>query len=320
MSAILGGGEHRYRVVENWAKLPEGWEFKDVAAVAVDSKDRVYCFNRGEHPMIVFDREGNFLKSWGEGRYPRAHGIHIDENDILYLTDDGGHFVRKCDTEGKVLLEIGVPGKPQPYMSGKPFHRCTHTALSPKGDIYVSDGYGNARVHKYSPDGKLLLSWGEPGTDPGQFNIAHNIVTDAEGWVYVADRENHRVQVFDGNGRYETQWNNMSRPCGLYCCKGKKAQFLIGELGPGMPVNRNMPNIGPRLSIVDGKGKTLMRLGGEAGPGLEPGKFIAPHGLAMDSRGDIYVGEVSYTEFPKAFPDTPIAFRMRSLQKLEKIN
>ena len=254
------------------------------------------------------------------GSYPRAHGLHIDANDILYLTDDLGHMVRKCTTDGKVLLELGVPGKPTPYMSGQPFHRCTHTALSPKGEIYVSDGYGNSRVHKYSPDGKLLLSWGSPGTDPGQFNIPHNIATDAEGWVYVADRENHRVQVFDGNGRYETQWVNMSRPCGLYCCRGAQITFIIGELGPGMPVNRNMPNIGPRLTITDGKGKTLARLGGEAGPGLETGKFVAPHGLAVDSRGDIYVGEVSYTEYPRLFPDSKIPWRMRSLQKLEKIN
>ena len=193
MTTILGTGEHRYRVVEDWAKLPKGWEFKDVAAVGVDSKDRVYCFNRGEHPMMVFDREGNFLRSWGEGTFPRAHGLFIDAEDNLYCTDDGGHFVRKCTPEGKVLLEIGVPGQPSPYMSGLPFHRCTHTALSPKGEIYVSDGYGNARVHKYSPDGKLLFSWGEPGTGAGQFNIAHNIATDAEGWVYVADRENQRV-------------------------------------------------------------------------------------------------------------------------------
>jgi DNA-binding beta-propeller fold protein YncE len=324
MAVILGSGEHRYRVLERWAKLPEGWEFKDVAAVAVDSKDRVYCFNRGDHPMIVFDREGNFLRSWGEGSFPRAHGIHIDAEDNLYLTDDGGHFVRKCSTDGRVLLELGVPGKPAPYMGGRPFHRCTHTSLSPKGEIYVSDGYGNARVHKYSPDGKLLLSWGEPGTDPGQFNIPHNIATDDEGWVYVADRENHRVQVFDGDGRYETQWVNMHRPCALYCCRAHSARdqprFVIGELGPGMAVNRNVPNIGPRLSIVDAKGALIARLGGESGPGLEPGRFIAPHGLAVDSRGDIYVGEVSYTEFPRAFPDTPVAFRMRSLQKLEKIH
>ena len=167
--------------------------------------------------MMVFDRDGKFLRSWGEGQYPRAHGVHMGPDDSIYLTDDGGHFVRKCRLEdGKVLLELGVPGKPAPYMSGEPFHRCTHTALAPNGDIYVSDGYGNARVHRYSPDGKLLMSWGEPGTDPGQFNIVHNICTDADGWVYVADRENHRIQVFDGNGKYEAQWNNLHRPCGLY--------------------------------------------------------------------------------------------------------
>jgi hypothetical protein len=323
MSVILGSGAYRYRVIENWAKLPEGWQFMDVAAVAVDSKDRVYCFNRGEHPMIVFDREGKFLKSWGEGQYPRAHGLHIDENDILYLTDDLGHMVRKCTTEGKVLLELGVPGEPSPYMSGEPFHRCTHTALSPKGEIYVSDGYGNARVHKYTPEGKRILSWGEPGTDPGQFNIVHNIVTDADGWVYVADRENHRVQVFDGNGKYETQWVNMHRPCGLYCCQAKARadlRFFIGELGPSVRANRGHPNVGPRLSIYDAKGKLIARLGGEQGPGLEPGKFIAPHGLAVDSRGDIYVGEVSYTDWPSSFPDAPIPKGLRSLQKLEKIN
>src|SRR5262249_52404420 len=129
-------------------------------------------------------------------------------DDTIWLTDDGDHTVRQCTLEGKVLLTLGISGKPAPFMSGEPFHRCTHTAMSPQGDIYVSDGYGNSRVHKYAPNGKLLLSWGGPGTDPGEFNIAHNISCDADGWVYVADRENHRVQVFDGNGKYETQWNN----------------------------------------------------------------------------------------------------------------
>ena len=194
MAIIVGNGDYKYRIVEDWAKVPDGWSFKEVGAVGVDAKDNVYAFNRGEHPVMVFDRDGNFLRSWGEGQYPRAHGVHMGPDDSIYLTDDGGHFVRKCSLDGKVLLEIGVPGKPAPYMSGEPFHRCTHTALSPKGEIYVSDGYGNAKVHKYSPDGKLLMSWGEPGTGEGEFNIVHNICTDAEGWVYVADRENHRVQ------------------------------------------------------------------------------------------------------------------------------
>src|SRR5947208_4702093 len=320
MAIIVGSGDYQYRIIEDWAKLPDGWSFKEVAAVGVDKNDNVYAFGRGEHPMMVFDRHGNFLRSWGEGQYPRAHGVHMGPDESIYLTDDGGHFVRKCRIEdGKVLLELGVPGKPTEYMSGEPFHRCTHTALSPKGEIYVSDGYGNARVHKYSPDGKLLMSWGEPGTDPGQFNIVHNICTDADGWVYVADRENHRVQVFDGNGKYEAQWNNLHRPCALYCCGGQVPNFIIGELGPGMPVNRMVPNLGPRLTIVDAKGKRIARLGGEHGPGLEPGRFLAPHGLALDSEGAIYLGEVGVTNWKTSFPDTPMPKMVRCLQQLERV-
>jgi DNA-binding beta-propeller fold protein YncE len=183
----------------------------------------------------------------------------------------------------------------------------------------VSDGYGNACVHKFTPDGRLIKTWGEPGTDPGQFNIVHNIATDADGFVYVADRENHRVQVFDGNGKYETQWNDLHRPCALYCCGGKQPNFVIGELGPGMAVNRKVPNLGPRLTIVDAKGKRIARLGGENGPGLEVGKFLAPHGIALDSTGDIYVGEVGVTDWKTSFPDTPMPAIVRCLQKLEKI-
>ena len=276
--ATVGSGDYVYEPVVDWAKLPPGWSFKEIGSVGVDKNDNVYVFNRGEHPMIVFDRDGNFLRSWGEGVFPRAHGVFMAPDDTIWLTDDGDHTVRQCTLEGKVLLTLGIPGKPAPYMSGEPFHRCTHTAMSPQGDIYVSDGYGNSRVHKYSPNGRLLLSWGAPGTDPGEFNIAHNITCDADGWVYVADRENHRVQVFDGNGKYETQWNNLHRPCGLFMPPGKCPICYIGELGPVQPVNRNVPNLGPRVTIVDHTGKRIARLGG-LGPGIGPDQFMAPHGL-----------------------------------------
>src|SRR5499425_1244769 len=316
MTITVGTGEYRYRIIEDWAKLPDGWSFKEVGAVGVDGDDNVYVFNRGEHPMMVFDRDGNFLRSWGEGQYPRAHGVHMGPDDSIYLTDDGGHFVRKCSLDGKVLLELGVPGKPAEYMSGEPFHRCTHTALSPKGEIYVSDGYGNAKVHKYSPDGKLLMSWGGPGTNPGEFNIVHNICTDAEGWVYVADRENHRIQVFDGNGKYETQWNNLHRPCALYMDTTRQDPICyVGELGPGMSVNKESPNLGNRVDIYDKKGKRLARLG-DVFAGEKPGQFIAPHGLALDSRGDIYVGEVSWTIMGQRLQPQR---ELRSLQKLRKL-
>ena len=244
MGTILGSGEFRYEVQDGWAQLPDGMNFKEVAAVGVDKADNVYCFTRGEHPMIVLDKDGRFLRTWGEGVFARAHGVTMGQDDTIFCTDDGDHTVRKCTLDGKVLMTLGVPGKAAAFQEGDPFNRCTHVAFSPQGDIYVSDGYGNSRVHKYSPDGKLLFSWGEPGTDPGQFNLVHNICTDRDGWVYVADRENHRIQVFDGKGRFETQWcDNLHRPCALYMenmDNGANPVCYIGELGPGTSQNSRL--------------------------------------------------------------------------------
>ncbi len=318
MTVTVGTGDYVYEAVENWEKLPPGWSFKEIGSVGVDRKDNVYVFNRGEHPMIVFDRDGNFLKSWGEGMFPRAHGLHMGPDDTVWLTDDGDHTVKQCTLDGKLLMTLGIPGRPSGYMSGLPFHRCTHTALSPQGDIYVTDGYGNASVHKFSPGGKLLKSWGNPGTDPGEFNIVHNLVCDDAGYVYVADRENHRVQVFNGEGKYEGQWNNLHRPCALFMTGGKCPVCYIGELGPGMPVNLNMPNIGPRVTITDMTGKRLGRIGG-LHAGLNPGEFMAPHGITVDSHGDLYVGDVSWTNWPNYYPDTPRPDGLRSLQKFRRV-
>ncbi|MGH7715800.1 MAG: peptidyl-alpha-hydroxyglycine alpha-amidating lyase family protein [Vulcanimicrobiaceae bacterium] len=312
---IVGTAPYQYRLIPDWAKLPEGWTFTDVAAVAVDKTDRVYVFNRGKHPMMVFDRDGNFLRSWGESLFTRAHGLHLGPDESLYCTDDGDHTVRKCTLDGKVLLEIGIPGKAAPPMSGEPFNRCTHTALSPRGDIYVSDGYTNARVHKYAPDGKLIMSWGEVGSDPGEFNVPHNIVTDPEGWVYVADRENHRVQVFDGNGKYETQWNNLHRPCGLFMQDGV---CYIGELPSHQKINIFFKNLGARVSILKKNGERVGRV--DERRGLPEGQMIAPHGIAIDSHGDMYVGEVSHTIWTNYLrPGETPSPELRSLQKLVRL-
>jgi len=296
MVAKLGAGRFTYEVIEDWAKLPEGWSFNEVADVAVDRKDRVYVFSRSEHPVTVFDREGKFLASWGEGVFKRPHGLTPGPDDALYCVDDGDHCVRKCTLEGKVLLTIGTPGQAAPFQGGQPFNRPTKVALDPgTGEIYVADGYGNSRVHKYSPDGKLLFSWGQPGTDPGEFNLVHSIATDSKGQVYVADRESHRVQVFDPGGKYLTQWNNLHRPCGMFIGPGPEGEVCyVGELGPSMAVNMNFPNLGPRLSILNLEGKRLARLG-DLHWGERLDQFIAPHGIATDSRGDLYLGEVSWS-------------------------
>ena len=306
-----------FRVLEGWGKLPEGWRYVEAAGVAVDSRDNVYVFNRGEHPLIVFDREGNFLRSWGEGLVGRAHGITIGPDDEVWLTDDGNHTIRKFTPEGKLLLTIGDPDKPATLQSGEPFNRPTHVALSPlTGDLFISDGYGNSRVHKYDPKGRHLFSWGEPGTDPGCFNLPHNIATDAEGLVYVADRENHRVQVFDAEGRYLAQINNVHRPCGLLIDRREGGAIYVGELGTDLAVNQSVPNLGGRVSILSLKGDLLGRIG-DRFRGEKPGQFVAPHGVVNDSRGDLYVAEVSYTL--KGRHENPPR-EIRSLQKFIRMN
>ena len=317
---ILGENEFRYRVEDGWGRLPEGWSFVEVAAVGVDRHDNVYVFNRGAHPMVVFDRDGNFLRSWGEDVFKHAHGIQMLPDDTMFCTDDGDHTVRRCTLDGKVLMTLGVPGQPSPFMSGKPFCRCTHTAVSPKGEIYVADGYGNAQVHRFTPDGKYITSWGKCGCLPGEFNLPHNIHCDGDGWVYVADRENHRIQVFDGNGRFETQWTNLHRPSAMYWTGGDCPLCFVGEIGPYLGSNRGFPNLGPRLSVLDKTGKLLARIGRDVGAhGQEPGQFMSPHGIAVDSRGDIYVGEVSVSAWPSLYPGVPRPDRLRSLQKLVKM-
>jgi hypothetical protein len=294
MITILGSGDFTYEVNMDWAKLPEGWSFLDVTDVAVDSKDRVYVFTRGEHPMIVFDREGNFLSSWGEGVFKRPHGLTAGPDDTLYCVDDAGHTVRKYTLDGKILMTLGSPDQPAPAWSGRPFNRPTKVAVDARtGEFYVTDGYRNSRVHKYSPDGKLLFSWGEPGTDPGEFNIIHTVCTDREGLVYVGDRENHRVQIFDPKGKYITQWNNMHRSCSLYIGGGEQQLVYLGESPSRLPVNQGIPNVGACVSIFNREGKRLARLGDKL-PGERPDQFLALHGLTADSRGDIYVGEPSW--------------------------
>jgi DNA-binding beta-propeller fold protein YncE len=312
----VAGDTLTYAVVPDWGKLPEGWRFVEATAVAIDRRDQVFVFNRGEHPVIVFDRSGAFLRSWGEGLVGRAHGITIGPDDSVWLTDDGHHTIRQFTADGRLLLTIGDPDRPSPAHGGQPFNRPTHVALCPRtGDVYISDGYGNSRVHKYDPKGRLLSSWGEPGTDPGCFNIPHNIATDAEGLVYVADRENHRVQVFDAHGRYQHQIVNLHRPCGLFADPANGGRLHVGELPSHLAVNAAVPNIGARVSVVSLQGDLLGRVGGRFA-GEKPGEFIAPHGVALDSRGDLYVAEVSFTA--KGRHESPPR-EIRSLQKFARV-
>jgi DNA-binding beta-propeller fold protein YncE len=210
-------------------------------------------------------------------------------------------------------MTLGERNQPSPKWSGQPFNRPTHAAVSPaSGNLFVSDGYGNSRIHKYSADGRYLLSWGEPGIDAGQFIRPHNIAVDDQDRVYVADRECHRVQVFDGDGGFITMFSNIHRPDGMTI--GPDGNIYVGELN-GMPGVDDAPGLGHRVSILSREGKLLARFGDPA-EGEGPGQFIAPHGIAVDSRGDIYVSEVSFTiRGSKLTPPR----ELRSLSKLRRV-
>jgi hypothetical protein len=309
MTTLLGTGNHTFQELAGWARLPDGWSFKEIVDVAVDAQDRVYLFDRGAHPVIVFERDGSFVRAWGEGLFTRPHGLTLGaDRESLYCVDDGGHCIQRCSLEGQLLGTMGIPGTPAPRHSGQPFNRPTKVAFDPlTADLYVSDGYGNARVHKYSASGQYLFSWGTYGSEAGQFNLVHGIATDGNGLVYVADRENHRIQVFDPCGNYLNQWNNVHRPCGLHI-DGDLA--YVGQLPTALQVNVDYPNLGACVTIHDLNGQCLARLG-DAMVGEGPGQFTAPHGLTTDSLGDIYVGEVSWTHYGSKLdpPRTARCFR-----------
>lgn len=305
-SVEVGSSGFRYRVDVGWPRLPASMNFVEVAAVATDSKGRVYVFNRGEHPVAVFTADGEFLKSWGEDAIVRAHGITIGPNDAVYCVDDFDHTVKKFSTEGELLLTLGESGRPSDTgatsidyrtikYAGGPFYYPTSLAIAPSGDLYITDGYGNARVHRFSNDGRLIESWGEPGSGPGQFAVPHGIAIDADGIVYVADRENSRLQLFSPEGDYLKSWDNLARPSEVFI--DEHQTVYVAELGyrAGMWPGTHPPTpdaTGGRLSIFNLQGELLTQWGGGEDP-CAAGDFFAPHDVWVDAQGDVYLSEVN---------------------------
>jgi DNA-binding beta-propeller fold protein YncE len=276
--ATVGTGKYRYELIENWAKLPPGETFGNTSAVATDSQDRVYVFQRKDPPMLIFDRGGNYLTCWGIGAFTDPHGIYI-EDDIVYVTDRSDSVCLIYTLDGKPLQVIGKrgqhsdtggerPGDLVPRAAG-PFNYPTELVPSPSGDLFVSDGYRNARVHRFTGDGRLLMSWGEPGkTAPNQFHLPHSLVLDEDGIIYLCDRENSRIQVFSPDGQFLTMWTDMRRP--LDISMDRDGILYISEGG--------VEGQSPRVSLMDKQGNVVARW-----------DSLAAHGSWVDAHGDIYM-------------------------------
>lgn len=266
-----------HRVVKDWMQLPAGWNLGECSGVDVDQQDNVWVFNRGKNKVIQFDKNGKMLNAWPDVPVIASHGLRVDADGNVWLVDVKGHAVLKCSRSGRIEMVITNAGnRPGDNDSKYAFNEPTGLAFAANGDFYVSDGYVNSRVIKFTKDGEYLTHWGRKGTGDGEFNLAHDVCVDSRGRVYVADRTNARVQIFDGKGNFLGKWTDVGSPWGLYYVARENAIYMADGVNNRV-VKLNLD--GQVLGVLGSFGKT-------------PGKFDFAHHLAVDSTGAIYVAEI----------------------------
>ena len=282
----VGSGKYTYEMDEHWAKLPGDWKMP-ACAVYGDSQDRVFCFNRDpDHPIMIFDREGNYLSSWGAGLFLFPHAIILDKDDNVWLVDRNKHQVFKYTNDGTLLMTIGEEGvrsdtgvAPDDYSSstwssvthsGAPFNMPAGIAVNDAGEIFIADGYANARVHKFAADGKFIKSWGGPGSGPGEFNLPHGAWIDSKGRLLIADRENDRIQAFSQDGDYITTWPSKLIGAAVMYVDDEDIVY-VAEHNGGL------------VSILNLDGEILTQWGDLT--------HRSCHGIWVDSHKDLYVVE-----------------------------
>ena len=267
MAAIIGMGDYVYEHQPEWPRLPVGQRFQGISGVAVDSRDRVYVFQRQGPPVLVFDPDGNPLDAWErkEGTPADAHHIHVGPDDTVYLVDRDAHQILKYSPDGEFQDSIGTRNRPALQA---PFNHPADVCVAPSGELFVADGYGNSSIHRFAADGTFIASFGKPGREPGEFLVPHSIRVSADNRVYVADRENNRVQVFGVSGEFLDQWTDFKCPMGIHI-DADQTVYVTDQI--------------PRISILTLDGELLAR--GRT--------FEYAHQVYTDSQGNIYGADTS---------------------------
>ncbi len=291
----------KYQLVKDWPQFPIGFKLGNPTGIGIDMHQNIFVFHRAgriwplvmpmpkslitKKTILMLDKQtGKILNSWGAGLFIMPHGLSVDQNDNIWVTDVGLHQVFKFSHEGKLLMKLG-----EAYVAGNDplhFNRPTDVAIAYDGSFYVSDGYGNSRIIKFSASGKYLLEWGKKGSHPGEFNIPHALCLDEKGYVYVADRENRRVQVFDSSGKFIKQWKSKSfgNICSVTFDKIKNSFVAVDDVTTFKLIHQ-----GSDIILFDSTGNILTQFGRS---GLYDGPVCWYHDAAIDKDKSIYVGDI----------------------------
>jgi len=269
-----------YRVVPDIFRLPEGMNFGPCSAVAVRASGNILVFSRNEHALMEFNPEGMYLRSLGRGIFDNPHGLRLDAQGNIWATDTGSHIVVKMNAEGRILMVLGVKGRATDWHQAghlRCFNEPNDIAFGPKGEFYVTQGHGKgeSRVIKFDADGNFLMTWGGEGKAPGEFNQPHAVIVDGKGLVYIADRSNQRIQVFDADGKFLREKAHPGTPCGLvWCSDAKHIMMAHGHTGRIMKLDMD-------LELIAATG----------GQGKGPNRYGEAHYLALDADDNIYVAD-----------------------------
>ncbi len=275
-----------YVAVANPLPVPEGVNMGASSSVAFDSKGHLFVLSRGAQPITEFDENGKFIRAFGEGLFRRSHGLRIDKDGNIWVTDVGAHIVMKLSPEGKVLLTLGTKGQAGEWNETTHlFNQPNDIAIAPNGDLFITQGHTpgagrggapqNPGVLKFDKNGNFIKFWGGKGTEPGKFDVAHGLAIDAKGLLWVTDRENQRIQIFDQDGKYIREIKYAGLPCALDI--GKQYIYMVNGFA-GQVVQ------------MDLDGKVLAAMG-KPGPAGTWGEFGEAHFIAVSPKGEIYVAD-----------------------------